>query len=283
MIKITYMKTPSELFLTIATAILIFSPAWLGSEAKAATLISDNFNSGTSGDVLNATTPSTTVGGAAWTARTASDSAPVFNGSGGVSVPQDTFSSTSFIHLGSSHTDYFSINPGVYTLSMDVTLPTGGTSSNVYIDLGFTTEYPSTSAVLTGNPMIRLRQDGRALVYEGVGATNNLYTSAAGAYAAGSTFNLKLVLDTSVAAWTLDAFVGATQLDLNGGAAGNTFAFTTNPTTLNGVGFGTYGNQAGVGDATVDNFQLSVVPEPSSALLLGIGATVLGLIRRRRH
>ena len=37
------------------------------------------------------------------------------------------------------------------------------------------------------------------------------------------------------------------------------------------------------GNANVDNFQLSVIPEPSSVLLLGIGASVLGFIRCRRR
>jgi hypothetical protein len=76
---------------------------------------------------------------------------------------------------------------------------------------------------------------------------------------------------------TLDLFVNNVQADLNGESAG--LSYTREGFTDNFISFSTqHGNSFGSG--LVDN--ISIVPEPSTVLLLGVGATVVAFLRRRR-
>ena len=74
--------------------------------------------------------------------------------------------------------------------------------------------------------------------------------------------------DTTTALWSTEWFV-------NGSSVRAAKSFTINP-TITHVGFA---REDGAG-ANFSSFELSVVPEPSVALLSGIG--VLTLLRRRR-
>lgn len=80
-----------------------------------------------------------------------------------------------------------------------------------------------------------------------------------------------IVLDTTAAQWTASWYRDTTQL-------GTTFTYTTNPTSIAYVGFGN-GNVAGL----VDNFSLSVVPEPNSMVLALFGVIGVWRMTRRRR
>ncbi|MBC8008719.1 MAG: hypothetical protein H7067_01320 [Burkholderiales bacterium] len=262
-------------------------PLFLGyAFASAQTvLISDTF---TRSGALNGSAPNTTVGGANWVALAGTNT----NGTA-LSLPT-TSTQTATIDLG---TNYFSSNPGVYTLSMDVTLPSGSTTN--WAAMGFVIN-PSTNGTLAtttsaaalnsnggpngGSPFMLLRQNGLTNVYRGGGTNSPLLTNA-GTFVSGVSYNLKLVLDTSVTNWTLDSFVGSTQLDLNGAGVGSTAIFSTNPAALRYVALSTAGG--GFGNVIIDNFNLSVaaIPEPATASLALSAAAMLGAacIRRRRQ
>ena len=81
------------------------------------------------------------------------------------------------------------------------------------------------------------------------------------------TQTMTITLDTTNAFWSTYASIN--------GVNSATFTYTTNPADITHVGFG-------VQSATseVSNFSLTAVPEPSVALLGGLG--VLALLRRRR-
>lgn len=271
-------------------SILATLPLCIGATIAGAqtTLISDTF--GTSG-ALNGSTPDTTTNAASWIALTGTNGA-TSNGSV-LSLPTGT-TQTNVLDLGSN---YFSSNPGVYTLSMDLTLPSGSTTN--WVGLGFVTN-PQTAGTLSaggavtginpdggnngGSPWMFLRQNGALNVYRGPGTGSNVLSAATGTFASGSTYTLKLVLDTSQTNWTLDSFVGSTQLDLNGASVGNTAIFSANPDAIRYVGFSTAGGSFGT--VTIDNFTLSVVstiPEPANAaMLFGAAACLVTLTMRRR-
>jgi hypothetical protein len=82
---------------------------------------------------------------------------------------------------------------------------------------------------------------------------------------------MSIVLNTEAAAWTAEWFVGASSV--------RSETFGSNPTGINYVGLGRDGGT----DVTFSNFSLSdntVIPEPSTTALLGLGG--LALILRRR-
>lgn len=266
---------------TVTSAALLLSGLLAMSSSAPAALVFDDFS--TTG-ALNGTMPDSTVGGSTWTALTGANG-PTSNGTV-LSVPTGS-TQTDVLDLGIG---YFNSNPAVYTLSMDVTMPSG--SATNWLGLGFVVN-PQTAGTLSstgtaaglnsnggtngGSPWMLYRQNGQVNVYRGAGTNSQLLSSATGAFPSGSTYNLKLVLNTSVSNWTLDAFMNSTQLDLNGGVAGNTATFATNPVDIRYIGFSQSGGS--IGSITVDNF--SLVPEPSTGILLALSGSVLLWFRRR--
>ncbi len=75
-------------------------------------------------------------------------------------------------------------------------------------------------------------------------------------------------LDTTGVQWKTAMYQGGIQI-------GSTFTYTTNP-TINWVGFVSEGTAVG----NISAFQLTAVPEPTTALLGALG--MLALLRRRR-
>jgi len=278
------MRNCSLSLLAAVAGVSLFAQA-----ARSQTLYLDQFS--TSGS-LNGTKPNTSFNNATWTAL-GGVAGPSSNGSV-LSVPT-TVAQTNTLDLGSN---YFSTHAGVYTLSMDVNIPAG--SGSPWLALGFVTN-PVTGGTLSstasnsglnpnggtngGSPWMLDRQNGQVNVYGGNGTNSNFLSSSVGAFPGGTTYTMKLVLDTSVANWTLDAYMGSTQLDLNGASAGNTRTFTTNPTDIRYVGFSFSPSGGSIGTITADNFSLALaaVPEPSPALLVGAGVVAIFGFRRIRR
>lgn len=80
---------------------------------------------------------------------------------------------------------------------------------------------------------------------------------------------MSIVLDTQGAAWTAEWFI-------NGGSV-RSETLASNPTGITHVGLG---RESGT-SASFDNFSLTVVPEPGSLALMGLGG--LCLLKRRRR
>ncbi|MBC8008723.1 MAG: hypothetical protein H7067_01340 [Burkholderiales bacterium] len=237
----------------LAALPLLFGCAFASAQT---TLISDDFS--TSG-LVNATAPDVTVAAANWLALTGANGA---SSSGTVlSVPTAAVQTAS-VDLGAS---YFSTHPGIYTLTCDLRFPTNAGGGTNWIALGFATSALATSNFTSGGaPWILYRENGNVRVFTGPGTGGSAFNEGTYAYANGTSRTFKLVLNTAVTNWTLDAYVGATPLDLNGGSAGNTYAFSTNP-AVRYVGLSTTSG-SGTPVASADNFQLSVaaaLPAPT--------------------
>lgn len=240
-------------------------------------LYSDDFS--TAGKI-NGSSLDTSFNGAKWLAST-TDPSYTSNGTA-VTLASTATAANRMASLDVSE-GYFSNNPGVYTLSADVAFPSG--SSTNWVGLGFSDVHAGTSeyAIATnpGAPWIMLRQNGDVTAFKT--QLTSLPGSLSGAFPGGSTYTLKLVLNTTIStAWTLDAFVNTTQLDLNAGSAGSTFTFITNP-AIRYVGFSSV-DPVGAPTLTVDNFLLtSSVPEPRGyGLLLMGGLFLIGTLKKYR-
>lgn len=256
---------------------LLFGLSLLSLSARATTLISDGFNRT---GYLHGSTPDTTVGGAKWQAFN-NGTASTWSTSGTVLTAGLDLQQTALIDLGAN---YFVTNPGVYTLSSTIKMAAG--TSSKWVALGFIQSGALASGLggaMNGSdagwPWVLLRDNGGASVFAGSAAANPLVALAAGTFATDTAQTVSLVLNTSLTNWTLDVYVGATQLDLNGATAGSTYTFTTNP-DIQYVGLSVSGG--GTGLETIDNFSLSAVPEPSSMALIVAGMGVLGWIRAGR-
>lgn len=97
---------------------------------------------------------------------------------------------------------------------------------------------------------------------------------ASGSATAGLSQMYAIELDTQNTLWTVSFFAhGATTPNFS-------TTYTTNP-TIGGVGILTWAPSYDGSAAFVDNFELSVIPEPSSLALLGLGGLLI-VSRRRR-
>lgn len=180
---------------------------------------------------------------------------------------------------------YFANNPGVYELSATFTITSVGTE---WLAIGFSEDINTndtrgffnidgTNGLNSGGrPWFLLRGNEGALIRTGPTDSAELDESFTGFDTTDSV--LRLLLDTSVPNWTIDAFIDETQLDLNGASIGSTFTFSTNPTSIHSVGLTANANVIG----SVSNFSLTLVPEASTfGLLLGLMITGYVLCHRR--
>lgn len=225
----------------------------------ATTIYADDF-SGTSGTNLSGLAPDTRPGTETWNTST-TEGAWKADGSMPVNTGTD---------LNGNRNAFLPFTPllsKVYTLSMTVNVTAGDSD---WFALGFA----ELGATGTGDQFhsqnttawILQRHKGDQFpddTFSGPnanGGVNHIF--------ADGPQNLKIVLDTTTALWTVDFFRNDVHL--------REFTYGTNP-TINHVGFSKFDDASG----TVDNFSLTVIPEPSAALLGGLG--MLALLRRRRR
>ena len=228
----------------------------LSGAADATVIYSDDFSGDGSGGLVG-TAPDTTTGGATWSGFTVG------------TIWQDNGAITN--NNNQRRNVFLPIAPEsgkVYTAKIDV-VRIGTTDSFAF---GFTETndgndgFPLVADSLNASPwMTSFAVNGKVNSYMGPangGAGTQVSVSDP------DNFNtLQMVLDTSDAAWTVEFF-------LNGGSIRGPEAFSANP-DIQYIGFGRYNT----GTFQVDNFELSVVPEPASLGLLGFGGFLLIALR----
>ena len=247
--------------------------------ARAATVYSDDF-SGT-GAALNGTAPDVAPGAETWTANGPFRDNGTIDGAveGGALLPFDPV-----------------VNQQ-YTLSMDVTTPVG---TDRWVALGFTRDpLPSTSAddvngrhsnETEGIAWMLFRDSATnaddVQVFRGMRTANQIADTAT-AVTFGVTHTLSIVLDTTgdgssfTADFLIDgvSVVGGPQVISSLGNPGGVGPSSPVLDVINHVGF-SY-DDATATPPTIDNFSLTVVPEPASIGLLALGGLAAGRRRRR--
>lgn len=192
-----------------------------------------------------------------------------------VNVPAATWTANGTITTNGS----IAINPGstaaflpftpatgvVYTLSADLNAVSGDWGA-----FGFSGTSNTAGLWHVANPTASAWMLERADRVSGdaffAGPATNNSQGIGNSVAGFNTFSI--VLDTTnPLAWTTSIFRGNTQV-------GTTFTYTTNPT----IAFVGFGNS---GASQINNFTLSVVPEPGSFAIMGLGMVMIGLVRRR--
>ncbi|WP_269523635.1 LamG-like jellyroll fold domain-containing protein [Coraliomargarita parva] len=172
--------------------------------------------------------------------------------------------------------DYFSIFPAVYEISLDVKMTSG--SSTGWFGFGYSTNSQSSGQSLSQfSPWVLIRQNGALNL--GMLATDYAYTSSSGSYPGDNTYSIKIILDTTQSDWTVCAYVNGSQLDLNEEdvssfvASYSSTPLGENPTSDRSVFI--YAN-AGIGDIEIDNFCIKQVESPGSPLLVADGFDQIG-------
>jgi hypothetical protein len=267
-----------SLFQTAPLLLAVSLSAWLlPSAARAATLVSDNFNdlaldAGLNGRAPNGSTFTNSINSSGWVTNST-----LFKGNGAGGLTATTSAARFFsIDLGAS---YFVNNPGIYELSVDLTAPANGTAISS-VQFGFSPTISTNASFITNNgaPWLNYALNGDVTVNGGPASANTFTTTAA----TGVTHTFTLRLDTTAAQWTLNALIDGIGIDLNGVAAGTSFTYTSNPVTDRYIALSSSGVTATQGTMTIDNFRMESIPEPAGTALLAIGSSFAVLRRRRR-
>jgi hypothetical protein len=241
------------------TTIKLLSALTLGAAlaytpvASAAVIYQDNFNR--TGD-LNGSTPTITTGGNTWSsANWSTDGTSATLASGGW-LGLLAFTPT----VGSTYTLTATLNP---------TFSAAGNTTEWFV-LGFT-DRAATDSWFAGNTTASAgyRINGETFAFNGP-ATGG-YLGSFGTYTAFSPQTITVVLDATDA----NSALWTTEVKVNGATMISPTALGFTP-TINYVGIG-----SGGAGGFIDDFSLTVVPEPSTyALVVGGIATLL--LRRRR-
>ncbi|GHC07876.1 PEP-CTERM sorting domain-containing protein [Cerasicoccus arenae] len=261
-------------FPTLATIALSLG---MISSATATVIVFDDFGSAAGSSDLPGRTPVVTPGNN-WTGYTSGSNVgwKVIDGDA-VFGTSSTVNGMAGIELGS---DYFVNNPAIYSLKSTISMtPDGGSDlwygigySN-FISTGQNRGFYAVGEANEGKPWMFMRQNGELNVR--VAGATTVYSDTG--YDV-SNFEIELVLDTSVANWTVDAYINGAQLDLNGVSIGMSYTYVNNP-TLAAIGLSAPDGVVG----SVESITLQTIPEPHTyALILG-AACLIGLIARRRR
>lgn len=225
--------------------------------SSAATILYEHHFTGSSADSLNGVTPDTTINTNVWTANSA------WRADGSVSTG-DT-ARGAFLP--------FSPQGGlIYTL--EATLISAGTG-NTWLGVGFTGNDGVSASFQSQNasPWVLHRGPGSSPAngvssFLGPGTSGSETNTPTG----GGPQTFRLVLNTTSALWTTEWFLGASETPFR------TEVFMTNP-TINYVGIGY--NRSGTDlPGSASHFSLSVIPEPSSGILVGIALFMFLGVRR---
>lgn len=223
--------------------------------AQGAVIYSDDL-SGSGSDDLAGAAPDVRPGTEVWSAGAG------FNADGSFDSALDT-------STGSASLPFVPGAGFVYTLTAVVDpVSAGATNPRDWVILGFQENQNDANALLgPPSPSMFFRGDR-----VGVNPIGTRVTSAGGftnhdpAVDLLGPTELKIILDTTDTAWTVDFVAGGTSVT-------GVQTFASNP-TINYVFFGT------TIQGSIDSFELTAVPEPASAALMGLGG-LWALLRRR--
>lgn len=248
------MTTIRQLLTTAALVGFTAIPASAATTIYSETFSSPFETSGTS--PLNGTTPNITVSTNTWVASDWRE-----NGTAPTSSSSADDDSAFLAFVPTSNT--------IYTLSATLTQPAGGTTTG-WAGIGFTGGNTTTGSFFNNNaaPWMLWRPSNASAPNEvvswlGTGATGSVNE---GQYTVTAT--LDIVLNTQAPTWTAEWFVNGVSVRPAEDVA--TQAITH-------IGLGRENGQS----STFTNFSLTQIPEPSTALLGGLG--MLALLRRRRN
>lgn len=265
------MKTCNHAPIAALACLAAFAPLAL----PAATIFFDDFSGGTGN--LNGTAPDTRPGTETWVSASESGT-PLFLANG-------AFTGGSTSTTGGTATVAFTPDQGkIYTLDATLSFTVG--SSGAWLGLGFAEGQNATASPnnrFLGSDVIgrawsffRNNTNNPAAAMDGtadLAIWTTLFPETSGST---QSIDLRVVLDTSAGAgnWTATWYARET-----GDPSFSTVRATADLVTedINSVGFAVSGSGM---SGTVDNFSLTVVPEPAAILLGSLG--ILGLLRRRR-
>lgn len=234
--------------------------------SAAVSMIYEDSFSGPAGTSLNGQAPTVRPGSETWSFNSASAFEAGFQADGTVNAGGDTATNGRVAAL----LPFTPQSGNIYTLSATISATT---ATSQWIALGFANGLTGASGLfafgnINGLSWMLKGDTGTSALQGFAGpATQNIVANTF----AGNPVNLRIVLDTTGAAWTTSMFTDATQ-------RGSTYTYTTNP-SIQAVGF-SKGDLVG---GSVDNFKLQVeaIPEPSSVLLGLLGISFLTSRRRR--
>ncbi|MDT8390064.1 MAG: PEP-CTERM sorting domain-containing protein [Lentisphaeria bacterium] len=279
----------------LLSSALVFAFAFLPMvlkpvNATAATIVTENFGGGTGN--LNGTTADTfdaaitTVGGSAtWVADTTAGATSLFQADGVINYVTGFGAATAFLNMGSYINDAKGTSNGLFTLSATIN---STRASNVWVSLGFF-DSPTTLSSFTSTGLGTIIQRSPGYLNGGTGSTGlqelDMWGGAGtgtggvdGPELASGPQLVTIVLDLrthnntddfGTVTW-YDGTTAGTNLGSYDYLADNSF---------DAIGISQAGSDGTVAGLTLEQFQ---VPEPSTAILAGLGLAGLSLRRRRR-
>lgn len=130
------------------------------------------------------------------------------------------------------------------------------------------------SSTAGGYAWALIRGNGATATFAGLGATDNQGGDPTGTYASGTFHTIMIRLDTTDPQWSFQSFVNGNPV-----ADAYTYPVGSNP-IIGAVGLSTAGGAAVNWD--FDDFQLTLIPEPSTYAAIFGALALAGLLIRRR-
>lgn len=242
----------------------------VGNAVHAAILFQDDFD-GTGGP-LNGTTPDITVAGEVWEAGdTWLDNgvalSPIASGANGQAA----------------HLDFTPVDGKIYTAEATILNPQGN-----WVGFGFLPSDPAGGDWTVQDFSVRhSNAPGYAWMLTRSSGGNDQEGFLGGGTAGGQPWNgdvadplqpidFKIVLNTIAANWTAEWFINGASL-----GAPVAYGMTGNP-GIGGIGFSHDRTATANNGAVISAFSLTVVPEPGTLAMAGLGVVVASVVIRRR-